>query len=556
MIFKRARYLMAAVLILFSAGSALGDEITMEGLLDEMVDLERLARAFPDGSRMVQFSSYDRGSKIKDGETIYWHANVDLGQYLRGEKTARGYEYVMAEAEGPGALVRLWSANPGGRTWRVYIDGSEEPVIEAKGKELLGGKIDPWGPAYSGRRAMGGNFIFPVPFSKSIKVTVSHRHGQKGSRAPLMYYHVDLRLYPEGTRVVPFTMAGLEAARPKIEETASRLDDPSFTEGPEDLEERVDLSLAPGVSGELISLEGPGAIRLLEIEISGGDRDLAKALGQTALHIRWDGEDQPSVRVPLGDFFGSSPGAPEMRSLPADITPTPDGARLTSRWVMPFQSSARITLDNRSDVSLNLTARVVHSPRAWRGDSMYFHADWREVNALKTRPISDMRMLEAKGKGSFVGLQMNVRNPMELFWWGEGDEKIWVDGDEFPSIFGTGTEDYFGYAWCVQYMKFTHAYHGVSLPTKEPLAIYQALPIPFFYEAVSRATAKKAVVSQYRWHVLDVIPFDERVVFDMEISHHRPTLLDVNATVYWYAAPGSSDDGEDEDLGSREVWTP
>jgi len=165
-------------------------------------------------------------------------------------------------------------------------------------------------------------------------------------------------------------------------------------------------------------------------------------------------------------------------------------------------------------------------------------------------------MLSATGRGHFVGLQMNVLNPMEYFWWGEGDEKIWVDDDDFPSIFGTGTEDYFGYAWCVQYFKFTHAYHGVSLPTREYLAFAQALPFPFFWEWLSNITPRAAAVSQYRWHFIDLIPFEKNFRFDMEIYHHRDTVVDVNAIAYWYAEPGSEDDATMPELGTRVVWNP
>jgi hypothetical protein len=143
---------------------------------------------------------------------------------------------------------------------------------------------------------------------------------------------------------------------------------------------------------------------------------------------------------------------------------------------------------------------------------------------------------------------------LKYFWWGEGDEKVWVDGDRFPSIFGTGTEDYFGYAYCCQYFKFTHAFHGVSLPTREWLFIPQSLPIPWFWEWLSRQSPKPAVVSQYRWQILDAAPFDQRFRFDMEIWHQRATTLDLNATAYWYAQPGAGDDAQTPDLSRREVW--
>lgn len=527
-------------------------EITTKDLLEEMVSLERLTRAFPEGTRMVQFSSYDRLSKIEDGERKFWWANFDLGHYYGNEKTGHGIEYVMAEAEGPGAIVRMWSANPGRRTWRIYIDGAKEPAIEATGKSLLCGKVEPWGPAFSARRNMGANFIFPITFSKSVKVTTSN--GQSGGKAPLMYYQIDLRLYPEGTKVRPFKQSEIDSLHDEMEKVARILTSPDSIEVPEAKREVVEVNLAPGAEGELMRLAGPGEIVFFQADVKASDDNLASVLGKSLLKIQWDGEPTPSVLVPLGDFFGTSPGANDMASLPLSVIRTETGARLICRWVMPFQREAVISLSNHAKKRLSLRATVVVKPRAWDEDTLYFHAGWREATEIPTRPHSDMKLLGVKGRGHFVGLQMNVLNPLKYFWWGEGDEKIFVDDEEFPSVFGTGTEDYFGYAWCVQYFKFTHAYHGISLPTSELLAIAQALPIPFFWEWLSGLTPKKAAVSQYRWHFIDLIPFEKSFVFDMEIWHQKETEIDVNATAYWYASPGSEDDSIEPDLVKRQVW--
>jgi hypothetical protein len=457
----------------------------------------------------------------------------------------------MAEAEGPGVLVRMWSANPGNKIWRIYIDGEEEPSIEARGDDLLGGKTGPWTEVFADKRNMGGNFIFPLPFSKSVKVTVARSLFTDNPSPPMMYYHVDLRMYPEGTEVRPFSKDDLAGLKDKIEQTGAILSSPKDRLRFEGRNHEAMVELAPGASGGLFSFTGERAIKKLSLEVRAKQVD--EVLGRTLLTMSWDNNSH-AVAAPLGDFFGASPGAPELHSLPTTIVPLENGARLVARWTMPFSEGARIYLHNQSGERLRVRAAAVTEDWAWDRDSLYFHACWREKNDLATRPWSDMTMLEAHGKGNFAGLVMNVRNPMELFWWGEGDEKIWVDDDEFPSIFGTGTEDYFGYAWCVQYFKFTHAYHGVPVPTDEWLIFPQALPLPFIWEAISNSTDKKAVVSQYRWHFPDVIPFEERIKFDMEIFHHRNTKIDVNATSFWYGRPGCNDDCQMPDLSDREIW--
>ncbi|HUT55146.1 MAG TPA: glycoside hydrolase family 172 protein [bacterium] len=541
--------------VLFFSLSALGQEqeVTLSGLVGQMRSLKSLSRAFPAGTRLVQFSSYDRRTTIKDGATVMWWANGDLGHFLREEQTERGTEYVMAEATGPGAIVRLWSANPWGVTWRIYIDGMARPVIEANGSDLLSGKVEPWGDPFAGRRNTGYNLYFPIPFSKSVKVTAA-KSGGKGGKPPLMYYQVDVRLYRDGTRVQPFSWDAVNALGDQIAAAARALSAPGLNALPDGEKHEVEAELAPGARGELFRLAGPREIVMFQVELTGDERYLDAVLGQTLLTMQWDGMAQAQALAPLGDFFGTSPGANGMSSLPALIERTEHGARLLSRWVMPFREEAVLSLLNESGERLKLRAAVVTAPCEWDDDTLYFHAAYREKNGIRTRPFSDMRMLEAHGRGHFVGLEMNVRNPMEYFWWGEGDEKVWVDQDQFPSIFGTGTEDYFGYAWCVQYFKFTHAYHGVSLPTREWLAAPQVLTVPWLWEAVSNATGRAAIVSQYRWQILDAIPFESGLRFDMEIYHHRDTTIDVNATAFWYAAPGGGDDATEPDLAAREVW--
>ncbi|MFO8058182.1 MAG: glycoside hydrolase family 172 protein [bacterium] len=548
---KRRFLIVFLVMLLGASASGSSYRVSTRSLLKQMSSFSRLARAFPEGTRLVQFSSYDRKSEKGKDKVLAWYANRDFGNYLRAEKTERGFEFVMAEAEGPGALVRMWSANPGNKIWRVYIDGEDEPSIESRGDDLLGGKVEPWSEVFADKRNMGGNFIFPIPFSESVKVTVSRSFFTKKEAPPMMYYHVDLRLYPEDIKVKSFSRSALSGLEEEMERTAAILSEPADNLTYRGRTDEAMIELAPGASGELFTFSGERALSRLTLEVK--SKALPEVLGKTLLTMSWDG-DPAAVSVPLGDFFGASPGAPELHSLPSSIVPVENGARLVSRWVMPFREDAKLWLENQSGERLKLRAEAVTRPWEWGPDSLYFHACFREKNDLPTRPWSDMTMLSAEGRGNFAGLVMNVRNPMELFWWGEGDEKIWVDDDKFPSIFGTGTEDYFGYAWCVQYFKFTHAYHGIPVPTEEWLVVPQALPVPFLWEAISRATAKEAIVSQYRWHFPDVIPFDKRIKFDMEIYHHRKTEIDVNATAFWYGSPGCTDDCEMPELSSREMW--
>ena len=153
---------------------------------------------------------------------------------------------------------------------------------------------------------------------------------------------------------------------------------------------------------------------------------------------------------------------------------------------------------------------------------MYFHAKWRTAD-MKTRPFHDWTYCDLKGKGVFVGDMLSIMSPVKA-WWGEGDEKIFVDGEKFPSWFGTGSEDYYGYAWSDP-TPFQHPYHNQT-------------------RCDGKGTgATRGNTSVNRFHILDAIPFEKSFRFDMEVWHWDPNVM-VNyaATSYWYARPDATDD--------------
>ena len=150
---------------------------------------------------------------------------------------------------------------------------------------------------------------------------------------------------------------------------------------------------------------------------------------------------------------------------------------------------------------------------------MHFHAKWRTQFDIPTRPMIDWNYLTATGKGVFAGVAFAIDNPVKI-WWGEGDEKIYVDGEVFPSTFGTGTEDYYGYAWGSP-ERFVHAYH--NQPRVDGPGNY-------------------GNTSVNRFHLFDDIPFTRSFVFDIENWHWDPNCdYERDAVSYWYARPGCAD---------------
>jgi hypothetical protein len=478
------------------------EEISMKGLLSQMTDLAGMAE-FPDPAYTCkQFSSWDRASK---SPTQNWFANGDCGQYLRVEDRDGRKEFVMMDVEGPGAIVRIWSANPDG-VLRIYIDGAEKPALEAPMKEILGGKYAGLPKPIAGERSRGWNLYLPIPYAKHCKVT-----SDKGK----FYYHVNYRTWPAGTKVVSFDAGQITTHEAALRELSGRLAVPGDAAAPPAGVEAkpFDASVAPGASAVLASFSGPKAIRTIQFQWAPtGDCD-EPALRAAILSIAFDGEI--SVETPLGDFFASAPGINPFESLPFSVGK--DG-RMECRWVMPFKQSAEVKVRNLGKTAVPLKGLVAAAPYAWTPATMRFHAKWRIEHDLATEPKTDWNYMTAKGQGIFAGVAFFIDNPVKD-WWGEGDEKIYVDGETFPSHFGTGTEDYYGYAWCFNGL-FTHAYH--NQPRCDG-------PGNFGRTSVSR------------FHILDRIPFTKDFRFDMEMWHWKKCKVNAAVIDYWYAKPGATD---------------
>jgi hypothetical protein len=496
--------LVVLALVMGLAGRTTAAEISMAGLLDDMTNLTAMAE-FPNPPYVTkQFSSYDRASTTPaDPKT--WFANNDCGNYLRIEDRDGRKEHVMADMQGPGAIVRIWSPNPGG-TLRIYLDGKEKPALEAPMADLLGGKHPLLPRPIAADLSMGWNLYFPIPYAKSCKVTCD-----KGGQ----YYHVGYRTYPAGTAVKTFTTAQLEADQGEIQALAKRLAKPQ-TAGP--VPKTVPLvgfsaTVAPGKTALAYHATGPLAIAALQLNFDIPKDQVEAALRALVIQIRFDGH--PTVEAPLGDFFGAAPGINPFQSLPLGVNR--DGS-MYCHWIMPFRETAEVRLVNHGRTSVPVSVFVGSIPWQWTDRSMYFHARWKIEHDVRTRPFQDWNYLTAKGKGVFGGVAFFIDNPVKA-WWGEGDEKIYVDGETFPSHFGTGTEDYYGFGWCCP-RPFTHAYH--NQPRCDGPGNYGR-------------------TSVNRFHILDRIPFTKSFKFDMELWHWQDCNVNMAVLAYYYGLPGADD---------------
>ncbi|MBN2578402.1 MAG: DUF2961 domain-containing protein [Pirellulales bacterium] len=260
-----------------------------------------------------------------------------------------------------------------------------------------------------------------------------------------------------------------------------------FSTGLFDPESNADsYHLAPGERRTFTTLEGPGEIRHIWFTIA-GDRRYPRSL---VLRMYWDGAAVPSVETPIGDFFAAGNGmTANVSTLPIEVTSY--GRALNSYWHMPFRKQARVELENQSKHRLCVYCQIdwMQLP-ALPDDTLYFHARYHQE--LPVKPFSPYTIFEGRGEGQYVGQVLSTQNSLGS-WYGESDDRYYIDGEETPSLVGTGTEDFFTDAWNMRL--FTNLNAGVTIC--EPNAVD------------SRKTA-------YRWHLQAPVIFRKSLKVEIE----------------------------------------
>ena len=270
----------------------------------------------------------------------------------------------------------------------------------------------------------------------------------------------------------------------------------------------------------LADIDGPGAIQQIW---------MTPALVSwrfCILRIYWDGQEQPSVECPLGDFFGMMWGkyAP-LTSIPVCVNP---GSAFNCYWEMPFRKHCRITFQNLADTDMVLFYQINYTLTDVPEDCAYFHAQFRRSNPLKYKDVHTI-LDGVSGKGQYVGTTIGWGSN-NGDWWGEGEIKFYMDGDtDFPTICGTGTEDYIcgSYAFLTpdnkQYETFTTAYSG----------FHQVLKPDGLFASQMR-------MSMYRWHIMDPVRFESDLRITIQAIGWRadrrylPLQDDISSVAFWY----------------------
>ena len=307
------------------------------------------------------------------------------------------------------------------------------------------------------------------------------------------------------------------------------------------------MTIKPGRRLVLAEIAGPGCIKhIWSTNSHAADRD---AMRSVVLRIWWDHETTPSVEVPLADFFGGGFGiCRNFWSTPLQMNP--DSGRGMNCWFpMPFRRHARIEVHNEWHEPLELFYYVdFELYPLWEDDLAYFHAQWRRENPTGGWGLKDLKgpanlrnlkwywatsnttgrenyvILEARGQGQYVGCHLDVDcfRREKNDWYGEGDDMIFVDGEPWPpSLHGTGTEDYFGTAYCPR-TEYSSPYCGLTQYNGSP---QWRGPEDWPFRGKN---------SLYRFHIEDPIRFNKSIRVTIEHGHNNKLSNDYSSTAYWY----------------------
>ena len=280
------------------------------------------------------------------------------------------------------------------------------------------------------------------------------------------------------------------------------------------------IFIQPGETVTLAEIDGPGAIQQIWMTMRGVWR-------QNIIRFYWEDRGEPSVEAPVGDFFASGWGTfSQVSSIPVCVNP---GSAFNCYWEMPFRRKCKITMTNISDERTTLFYQINYTLTEIPEDCSYFHASFRRVNPL---PYGEVYTIldNVKGQGHYVGTYM-AWGTNNNGWWGEGEIKFYIDGDSsFPTICGTGTEDYFCGSYDFEnpethdeYVRFTTPYSGLNqviVPDKLYLSQFR--------------------FGMYRWHIMDPIRFKRDLKVTIQAlgwrngKRYLPLQDDIASVAYWY----------------------
>jgi hypothetical protein len=418
-----ALFIMA--LSLWQTAAAAEDAGPVYGL-PELSRLDLLPH-FKASAKVASISSYDRTGGNDDGFS---------GKYSFVRKEGDGF--VIADLKGPGIIYRIWTPTPTDEPIEFYFDGETTPRVKCKYRELFDGSRPPFNAPLVGYGSGGFYSYLPLPYKVSCKIII---------RAPkVQFYQINYATYPPDTLLQTFAPEAAEMSGTPMQQ-AQRVfgmtgKDISGLVVPEGSRLQVTKSIRTLMPAKSVTLfESRRAGRIAGIRLSpasvfaGKDRAIV-------LKITWDGEKEPAVLCPAGDFFGYSWGDPAARSLLVGS----DANTAYSYFPMPFDHSAKIELvsERANGVPVQVQSEIVHADLPRSADEGKFYAIWRRENpTTKGKPFN---YIETEGRGHLVGVTLQAQGSIPgITPFFEGDDQAYLDGE--LTIHGTGSEDFFNGGW-------------------------------------------------------------------------------------------------------------
>ncbi len=513
----------------FSKGFSLSQEssgthYTYEDIVKRTYDMTYLATEPKDGEGGKQITSTARTSQYNEetGKYENWDDNADYTGYVRQE----GDWKIIADLKGPGYINHIMTGFEWNGKLRIEIDG--KTVIDESFTDFV------WGSYFSHldqlsfkanviQTANGPthgmiNLAVPITYNESCIVKLGLKE------ADTFFYTVGYYELEEGASVEPFTWPMSEKNMKALEDANEILSDRSVPVG----NVKFNDTVKSGETAVIYQSESAGTLSAttVNIDIPQEQFDDKTSLVDWEIAMYWDGSEDPSVRMSVADFYGSPHGLDEFNS--AGFGVSADGT-LYSKWYMPY-NQAKITLTNNSDTDRSVKASFASEALTddEANELMRFHANWQRAEQRTDDRFPDALWLYVEGKGRYVGVSHHVYQIVDGIWWGEGDEKFFIDGEKYPTWFGTGSEDYFWYAWCSSHV-FDKAYcgqpHNVGTPTND---ILETLTL--------QGHGNK---TNYRVHVSDSVCFNESLELNLE-KYYNDYSVKFGDTTYFYLTKETS----------------
>ncbi|MBZ5855925.1 glycoside hydrolase family 172 protein [Flavihumibacter profundi] len=469
--------------------------------LHQLYDISTLP-VYEEGTYSAETSTYDRTGGNNDGfEGTY--------SYIRRNADS---SLVIFDQKGPGVINRIWTPTPTDDTLDFYIDDPLKKTFSIRYLDLFTGKVFPFVAPLCANQLGGYYCYLPIPFSRSCKIVF---------RGKMTRFHqVGYRLYPPSTAVKSFSVTldqPEKTALQQVQKTWNR-DKRSVKDFYGDnsvSEHQQTITLRPGNSAILFQSVQPGRLAGFELLSSAPLDTIARNID---LKITWDGDPHPAVYCPLADYFGYAFGKASLQGLLAGS----DGRLFYSLFPMPYDRSAKIELIYRKTKVLNELSEVKIMGRFYtstkKRDALRegkFYANWNRENPVT--PGKPFTMLQAKGKGHFVGVNLQAQglNPGITSFF-EGDDSTVVDGE--LRMHGTGSEDFFNGGW---YALLDCWDDGMSLPLSG--ALDYSIPL--------------ARTGGYRFFLGDKISFTSSFVHTIEHGpEHNQVPADYTSVSYYYCS--------------------